>query len=328
MPRSRDKSKARKNTVSISVVVPVYNSQQVLHTLIKRLEQVLVTLSAQFELILVNDGSRDESWSAIKKLAAQYPFVVGINLLRNYGQHNALLCGIREARYGIIVTIDDDLQHPPEEIPKLMAELQNGFDVVYGRPMQEEHGIWRDFASQITKLALQSSMGVRSARNVSPFRIFRTKVRESFYSYQGPFPNIDVLLTWGATQFGALPVRHEPRRIGKSNYNFTKLLSHAMNMITGFSVLPLQLAGIIGILFTFFGLAIFVYVVTRYVLQDGNIPVQGFTFLASIISIFSGAQLFALGIIGEYIARMHFRIMDRPVYIVESKFISQNIREE
>jgi undecaprenyl-phosphate 4-deoxy-4-formamido-L-arabinose transferase len=264
----------------------------------------------------------------VKTLAAQHPFIKGINLLRNYGQHNALLCGIREAQYEIIVTIDDDLQHPPEEIPQLVAELQKGFDVVYGKPIQEEHGIWRDFASQITKLALQSSMGVKSARNVSPFRAFRSKVRDAFYSYQGPFPNIDVLLTWGTTHFSALSVQHEVRQIGKSNYNFSKLVAHAMNMVTGFSVLPLQLASFIGVLFTLFGVGVFIYVMTRYILQGGDVPVQGFTFLASIISIFSGAQLFALGIIGEYLARMHFRIMERPTYVVESKFALVNVQKE
>ncbi len=323
LPSSHKRSKSHIGTVSISVVIPVYNSEKALPPLVQRLEPALSKLAAQFELILVNDGSRDGSWNMIKKLGSQYPFIKGINLLRNYGQHNALLCGIREARHEFIVTMDDDLQHPPEEISKLVAELQRGFDVVYGTPAQEEHGLWRDLASQVTKLALQSAMGVQSARNVSPFRIFRSKVRESFRSYQGAFPNIDVLLTWGAVRFSAVPVQHEPRRMGKSNYNFGKLVAHAMNMVTGFSVLPLQLASIIGFIFTLFGLGILLFVVARYILEGGNVPVQGFTFLASVIAIFSGAQLFALGIIGEYLARMHFRVMDRPTYSVESKFMSK-----
>lgn len=324
MPSSKRKSKNSARPVSISVVIPVYNSEKSLRSLVLRLEPVLQNLTSHFELILVNDGSRDRSWDAIKKLALQHRFVQGVNLLRNYGQQNALLCGIREARYEFIVTMDDDLQHPPEEIPHLVAELKKGFDVVYGTPKQEEHGLWRDLASQATKLALQSAMGVHSARNVGPFRIFRSKARISFSTYQGAFPNIDVLLTWGATRFSAVHVRHEPRKIGKSNYNFRKLIVHAMNMVTGFSILPLQLASIIGFFFTLFGFGILIFVLGRYVLEAGKVPVQGFTFLASVIAIFAGAQLFALGIIGEYLSRMHFRVMDRPTYAIESRFSSQS----
>lgn len=310
--------------LSISVVVPVYNSEKSLPELVLRLEPILSGLTNRFELILVNDGSRDQSKKVIEKLTMNHRWIKGISLLRNYGQHNALLCGIREAKYKFIVTMDDDLQHPPEEIIKLVNKIQTGYDVVFGTPAQEKHGFWRDLASQITKLALQSTMGVESARSVSPFRIFRSKVRESFSSYQGPFPNIDVLLTWGTTRFNAVPVQYESRLVGKSNYNFRKLIAHAMNMITGFSVLPLQIASIIGFIFTLFGLGVLGYVLTRFILQEGKVPVPGFTFMASVIAIFSGAQLFALGIMGEYLARIHFRMMDRPTYAIESIYNFQD----
>ena len=128
--------------------------------------------------------------------------------------------------------------------------------------------------------------------------------------------SIDVLLTWGTTRFTAVEVSHDPRRKGVSNYTFRKLLIHASNMMTGFSTLPLQLASLIGFTFTLFGVGVLVYVVGRYLIQGG--PVAGFPFLASIIAIFSGAQLFALGIIGEYLARMHVRMMDSPTYAVRS----------
>ncbi len=164
---------------TVSIVVPVYNSQDTLADLAQRLEAVLPAASSAFELILVNDGSRDESWTVICGLAARYAWVRGINLMRNYGQHNALLCGIRAAQHEIIVTIDDDLQNPPEEIPGLLAKLGEGFDVVYGTPQRQQHGLWRDLASSITKLALQGAMGAQTARNVSAFRAFRTQVREA-----------------------------------------------------------------------------------------------------------------------------------------------------
>jgi undecaprenyl-phosphate 4-deoxy-4-formamido-L-arabinose transferase len=271
---------------------------------------------------LVNDASHDASWQVIETLAAQYDWVRGIHLMRNYGQHNALLCGIRAARYAIIITMDDDLQHPPQMIAALLAKLDEGYDVVYGTPQQEQHGIWRNFASQITKLALQSAMGVEVARKVSAFRVFRTQLRAAFENYRASTVSIDVLLTWGTTRFAAIPVEHQPRRKGHSNYTFWKLLTHALNMVTGFSVLPLQVASLLGFLFTLFGMGVLFYVVGRFLIQ-GSV-VRGFPFLASIISIFSGVQLFALGIIGEYLARIHFRTQDRPAYTIREQVGKQD----
>jgi undecaprenyl-phosphate 4-deoxy-4-formamido-L-arabinose transferase len=310
-----------KESSSCSVVVPVYNSEGILPELVGRLEVALQACAATFELILVNDGSRDHSWDAICDLSARYAWVRGINLMRNYGQHNALLCGIRAANSDVIVTMDDDLQHPPEEIPVLLNKLAEGYDVVYGTPQSEQHGLWRDLASQVTKLALQSAMGADIARNVTAFRVFRKQVRDAFSNYQGPFVSIDVLLTWGTTKFAAIHVRHNPRRTGKSNYTFRKLVTHAFNMMTGFSALPLQFASMIGFGFTVLGLLILVYVIGRFFVEGGSVP--GFPFLASMIAIFSGAQLFALGIIGEYLARMHFRMMERPTYVIRHQTNSE-----
>ena len=300
----------------ISVVVPVYNSASILPLLVKELEAEMPKWSSDFELILVNDASPDQSWRTIADLAHERTWVRGINLMCNAGQHNALLCGIRAARFEIIATIDDDLQNPPSEIPRLLAKLEEGFDVVYGTPEQEQHGLLRDLASRITKLVLQNAMGAEIARNISAFRVFRTQVREAFQHYRGPFVSIDVLLTWGTNRFGALKVRQEPRQAGVSGYTVRKLVIHALNMMTGFTVLPLQIASLVGFVFTIFGLLTLAFVIGRYLTQGSAVP--GFPFLASLIAIFSGAQLFGLGIIGEYLARMHFRMMDRPAYTVRS----------
>ncbi len=302
------------NPGCISVVVPVYNGQQSLAELIHRLQIVLSSIAHGFEILLINDGSQDDSWTVIRDLSNKYRWVQGINLMRNYGQHNALLAGIRQARGEIIVTLDDDLQNPPEEIPRLLARLAEGYDVVYGTPQQEQHGFWRDKASQITKFALQSAMGAETARKVSAFRVFKTQVRAAFQDYSGPFVSIDVLLTWGTTRFASVPVRHDPRQAGESNYTFRKLVVHALNMMTGFSVLPLQIASWVGFAFTAFGMLVLLYVIGRFLLEGGSVP--GFPFLASIIALFSGAQLFALGILGEYLARMYFRTMSRPAYVI------------
>lgn len=302
------------STRSISAIVPVYNSQYCLNALLERLDPVLHEVSNDFEIILVNDGSRDASWDIINQLAQSNSRLRGLNMMRNYGQHNALLAGIREARKELIVTLDDDLQNPPEEIPRMIAQMDAGYDVIYGYPEHEQHGFWRDLASQITKIALRSAMGVETARHVSPYRVFRTQIRDAFAEYRSPHISIDALLCWGTTRFSAIPVRHDARAVGVSNYTFRKLIGHALNMITGFTVLPLQLASVVGFGFTLFGFVIFAYVLLRFFIAGGSVP--GFPFLASVIAIFSGAQLFALGILGEYLARVHFRLMDRPAYTI------------
>lgn len=298
----------------LSVVIPVYNSAEILPALLPRLQAVLAALTAHFEIILVNDGSRDHSWEVASSWAQRCREIVAINLMRNYGQHNALLCGIRAAQHEVIITMDDDLQHPPEEIPKLLAKLGEGYDVVYGTPQQEQHGLWRDLASVAVKMVLQGTMGAEIARQVSAFRVFRAAVRDAFTQYHGNFVSIDVLLTWATMRFAAVGVSHQPRLLGKSNYDFLKLVRHAFNMMTGFSTMPLQLASWVGFGFTLFGFGVLVYVLGMYMLLGTS--VQGFPFLASIIAIFSGAQLFALGIFGEYLARMYSITMRRPSYAV------------
>ena len=302
--------------VRISVVIPVYRSQAMLPALHQRLVAALEAIGDPFEIILVEDCGGDDSWSVIESLSRADPRVVGLRLARNYGQHNALLCGIRAARGELIVTIDDDLQNPPEEIHRLLVKLDEGCDVVYGYPQAETHGFLRDQASRITKLALKSAMGVESASKVSAFRVFRTRLREAFAAYRSPSVNIDVLLTWGTTRFGSVQVRQDERALGDSGYTLRKLINHAINMMTGFSVLPLQIASVLGIAFGSVGFLVLLYVLLRYLIHGSAVP--GFSFLASIIAIFSGVQLFALGIFGEYLARMHFRSMERPPYALMS----------
>ena len=179
----------RSRATGISIVIPVYRSEKILPALVRRLTQVLPEIAAKHEVILVDDCSPDGSWEAIVQLAALHPEIKPINLMRNYGQHNALLCGIRAASYDLIVTMDDDLQHPPEEIPKLIAEIGGGSDVVYGVPERQQHGLGRGFASWITKLALKNVMGAEVARNISAFRVFRREVQRPLHITAAPsFP--------------------------------------------------------------------------------------------------------------------------------------------
>jgi len=307
-------TKSSELPAGISIVIPIYNSEEILEALLERLIKVLPTLDEHFEIILINDGSQDHSWELICELSDVHPCILGINLMRNYGQHNALLAGVRAANYATVVTMDDDLQHPPEEINKLVSELSHGYDVVYGIPNKQQHNFWRNFSSYTTRLALQSTMGVENAQKVNAFRAFRTQLRDAFVNYRSPFVILDVLLAWGTNNFSAITVNHDPRHSGESNYTLRKLIIHTINMITGFTVLPLQFASWMGFGLSIFGFFLLVYVVGRYIIQGGSVP--GFSFLASAVSIFSGAQLFALGIIGEYLARIHFRMMDKPTYVV------------
>jgi glycosyltransferase involved in cell wall biosynthesis len=299
---------------SLSIVVPVFNGSGSVEALVRRVAAALPDYD--YELILVNDGSADDSWRRISAAARLDRRVRGIDFARNYGQHNALLAGIRAARGETIVTIDDDLQNPPEEIPRLLAKLAEGYDVVYGSANERQHGLLRAAATRLTKSSLKAAIGSDAAMQVSAFRAFRTSLRNAFSDFKGPYVSIDALLGWGTTRFAAIPVRHDPRMVGRSNYGFVRLATHALNVLTGFTTRPLRIATLVGVAFTFVGLGILIFVVARYFVDGDRVP--GFPFLASQIAIFSGAQLLTLGIIGEYLARMHVRAMDRPAYSIAS----------
>jgi glycosyltransferase involved in cell wall biosynthesis len=298
----------------ISVVIPVYNSELTLPTLIGRLIPALENITNIYEILLINDGSRDKSWQVVSDMALKNKKIIGINLMRNYGQHNALLCGIRSANYDIIITMDDDLQHPPEEIYKLINKMDEGFDVVYGIPFKQVHERWRNFFSWFTKSVLSRTLGIKSIKSISAFRAIKTELRKAFINFDSPNILIDALLTWGTNNFGSVEVIEEKRSIGRSNYTFTKLFQMAMLVLTGFSTLPLRIASAVGFIFTLFGIGVFIYVIA-VTFQEGSIP--GFPFLASLISIFSGVQLFTLGIFGEYLARIFNRSMNHPAYVIE-----------
>lgn len=300
--------------MNISVVVPVYNGEETLTQLVERLGKVLPNLAEAYEVILVCDGSPDQSWKVTETLVERYPWVSGIQLMRNYGQHNALLCGVRSARYELTVTLDDDLQNPPEEIPILLNKLAEGYDVVFGIPKKMSQSWWRNAASVLTKTAVGYVMGNNSLRDITSYRVFRTHLRQAFETYQGPDLLLDVLLTWGTDRFATVPVEEQPRQVGKSNYNLFKLIQMALVMLTSYTTVPLRFASILGFLFTILGMLMLIYVFVTYFIF-GSEP--GFPFLASAIAIFSGVQLFALGIMGEYLARVFDRTYGRPTYRVK-----------
>lgn len=297
--------------MNCSIVIPVYRGAETLEVLVRRLAQVLPGLAQAYEVILVNDDSPDNSWEIIERLAQEYVWVRGIRLMRNYGQHNATLCGVRAARYEITVTMDDDLQHLPEEIHYLLAKLEEGYDVVYGAPRKLPQGLFRNWMTPTTKRLLAWVMKVPSVREISAFRAFRTHLRQAFVTFQSPTLTLDVLLSWGSSRFAFVTVDIPP--VKRSNYSFSSLVHAALLILTGYSTAPLRLASWLGLVMSLFGVAVFVYVLAIYFVA-GSLP--GFPFLASVISIFSGAQMLVLGIFGEYLARMFERIMDRPPYVI------------
>ncbi len=300
----------------MSVVVPVYNSEATLTELVMRLTAVLDRVARAHEVILVDDGSSDGSWSVILQLEQQFG-TRGLRLMRNYGQHNALLAGIRAASYDVIVTLDDDLQNPPEEIPALLEGLTGGYRVVYGTPRKGQYAPGRGVATLITKMVVRHLLGFSAIKTISSFRAFHTELRDAFASYEGSFVSIDILLTWGTTRFGAVAVDHHPRAVGKSQYSYGRLIRHTIDMISSFSERPLQFASFLGLSAVVFGIAVLCYALGHFIFSPHT--VEGFTFLASIIAIFAGIQLFVQGITGEYVSRIHFRVMDKPTYVLWSR---------
>jgi len=299
--------------MKVSVVVPVYNGSDTLPTLVDEVGKVLPDVTDAFELILVNDGSPDQSWQVILELAESRSWVRGIDLMRNYGQHNATLCGVREARYEVIVVMDDDLQNPPHEIPKLLEKLSEGYDVVYGVARKRQQIWWKSLASVIVKRAIAYVMGLRTVRDIGAFKAFRADLRRSFEDFKSPDVLVDVLLSWGTSRFTSVTVEEAPRTVGKSNYNLFKLIKVSLLVLTSYTTIPLRFASIIGFLFTLFGVGVLIYVLVIY-FTAGSIP--GFPFLVSTFIIFSGVQLFALGIIGEYLARVFERTGGKQSYVI------------
>lgn len=308
--------------MNVSVVVPCYRSAATLPALVSRLRATMSDPAGSdvdhYELILVVDGSPDSStWEVAAELAATRPNVRALRLARNYGQHNALIAGVRAARYELVVTMDDDLQHPPEEIPKLLAALTDDLDLVYGVADREEHGVLRSLASRMIKAGMAGAMGVRDAKLLSAFRIFRTFLRDAFDNVQGPHVSVDVSLSWATTRVGAVTVRMDDRAEGRSGYNFRSLLRHALNMMLGYSTKPLRLVTYLGFLVGLCGLVLTVRVLWLYL--SGGTTIAGFTTIASMVAIFSSAQMIAIGVLGEYVGRIHTHGMGRPTYVVRDR---------
>ncbi len=303
--------------MSISVVIPCYRSAATLPRLVERLVPVLAEHGERHEVILVVDGSPDDTWDVAAAIAASTPGVRAVRLSRNYGQHNALLAGVRLARFETTVTMDDDLQHLPEEIPTLVAALANDVELVYGVPRVEEHGWLRSAASRSVKMAMSAGMNIDGANDISAFRAFRTYLRDAFAGLVSPDVNIDVALSWATTRATSVKVEMDARAEGASNYTPKLLMRHALNMVLGYSTAPLRFVIYLGIACGLIGMTLLGVILYQYF--DDQIQVAGFTTIASMVALFSSAQMVAIGILGEYIGRIHHANAGRPTYVVRER---------
>ena len=304
-------------TRGTSIVIPVFCSE---FTIEKLVGEICENMAGQnYEIILVDDRSKDNSWSKIVESAQLDKKVRGIRLGKNVGQHSALLAGIRSARFNTIVTLDDDLQNPPSEIPKLLFALANGVEVVYGVSRDRKHARWRNASSFLVGKLFNSYLGYVESSQVSQFRAFKTHLRDGFAAEIGPSVSIDSLLTWSTSSFAEVDVRHESRKIGRSSYSFRKLVKHFFDTALSYTVVPLRLTIYLGLIATLFGLLLFLWVIVRPIMSNGSVP--GFPLIAASLAIFSGTQLLMLGVLGEYIGKIHFRVMNKPTYLISEETI-------
>lgn len=303
-------------SLDLSIVVPVYNSAPTLHLLLERLTAVIPTFAKRYEIILVDDGSRDDSWAVMQRLRDSYPeHLVAVQLMRNYGQHNTLMCGLGLARGEYVVTMDDDLQNPPEEIPKMVARIRSqGLDLVYGCPSIRNHAHWRNLGSNVVWHFYRTVF--RNPITPTPFRVMRHQLAKSVLFYDLNFTYLDGLLAWCTSRIGTVEVEHHARAEGRSGYSLGKLVGLALNLYTNFSLLPLQMVSALGLLAAASGFLVGAYYMFQYLVSSISVP--GFASTIIAILVLGGIQLLALGVIGEYLGRLHLNVNRKPQYVIRN----------
>lgn len=299
----------------LSIVIPVYGGKRSIREIVDRIVQ-LYARDRRIEIVLVDDAGPDDPWQELVRLQRDYPeHVTIIQLMRNFGQHNAVMCGLRHARGNYIVTMDDDGQHPPEEIGRLIRGLEEtGADIVYGIPRRRGHARWRNVGSAIVTAFYR--LVFRTRITPSAFRILRREVVASILPYDLNYTYVDGLLAWSTNRIASVEVEHRPRSEGRSGYSLAKLIHLALNLFTNFSYLPLQIVSILGFAVAVFGLGMGTYYVIRYL--TGTITVPGYASIIVAILVLGGLQMLALGIIGEYLGRVHLNINRKPQYVVRN----------
>lgn len=313
-----------KRPFALSVVVPVYNGATSIGELVGALRAL--DIPGGLEIVLVNDGSADNSFDACRALVGTPGAPVSlVNLSRNYGEHNAVMAGLAHARGDYAITMDDDLQNPPEEVRRLLEYTRDGgYDVVYTHYATKEHAAWRNLGSRFTNWCADRLIDKPRGLYLSSFRCVSAFLRERLVSYDGPYPYVDGLIFQITENVGRLQVRHLPRAEGRSNYTLPRLFRLWLSMFLNFSVMPLRFASISGMVLSGCGMLGFLVVLIE-ALMKRDLP-TGWASLMSALALLAGVQLMILGIMGEYLGRMFLTANRKPQYLVRHAYVRDGER--
>lgn len=301
------------NNPTISIVIPCYNSEKSIPILVEG-----ITLEVpEAEVVLVNDGSGDKTWSTLKDLSKRYANVVVIDLFKNSGQHNALLTGINESTGDVVVTMDDDLQHQPKDIKKLVAKVVNGADLVYGIPDYEKQPFFRKLLSDSCKWFFEKFLSMKNFAKSSSFRAFSRESCVVFKNFRAAIVDIDAILSWVVKDVQFITIAHKDRVFGNSNYSLYFLASHAFKMMVVFTSVPMTASIYVGTATLLFSILTLFYLLIKYFFFGISVP--GFTFLACVIVFFAGVQIFILGVVAKYIEVIHLESLGKPIAIIREK---------
>lgn len=299
---------------ALSFVIPLYHSAETIGMVVRDIEAL--EIEGGHEIILVHDGSGEPTSTVCRQLVreARVPMTL-IEHARNFGEHNAVLTGWRHARGAHIVNLDDDGQHPPAEAVRLWRQAkETGLDVVFGHYEEKQHSVWRNFGSWFTNRMTDWALDKPPGFYLSSFRCVTAFVAQQVMSYAGPYPYIDGLLLQVTQNIGSIRVRHEVRKAGTSTYTFRRLLRLWLSAWINFSVLPLRVATVFGLIIASMGVAALALVAWLWWRDIG--PESGWGWIMAALLIFSGAQLAMLGLIGEYVGRMFLAVNQRPQAVV------------
>ena len=297
----------------ISVVIPVYNSEECVAEISRQIADALKDFP--YEQIMVNDASRDGSWAEIEKVCAKNPRVVGVNLRKNGGQDSAILAGLNLAQGKYVVIMDDDLQHSPYDIPKLRAEIEKGFDVVYADFETKKQKLWKNFGSWFNGKISEVAIGKPRNVYLSPFKIVERGVVQEMIRYENLFPYIDGLIFQTTRNISQIKIEHHERTLGKSNYSFAKSVKVFLRMLFAFSTAPLMLSSFVGMFSAFVGLVLAVVYFIDFL--RGKADVTGWTTIVILILILGGLILLSLGVAGVYIGRVYLTVSRSPKFLVK-----------
>lgn len=303
--------------VAYSVVVPVFNEEGNVEALAARIVSAMEKVGAPFELLFVDDGSRDRTPLLLSKLGARDRRIRVVRFTRNYGQEAAVEALYLNARGRWLIQMDGDLQHPPEEIPALIAKMEEGYDVVYAVREGRRDALLRVVASHTMQWSMRSLMEIELPEDVSTFRLMSAPIARLVAALPERRKFFSALLVWSGARIGTVRVRHEARHAGATHYNFTKLLNHTFDLIVGFSSKPLRYIGTLGFLFAIAGLGLGAWVIARKLIW--NYGIMGWPSLFASVVILGGMQLIATSVIGEYIARIYVQAQARPLYNIAER---------